>query len=72
MINTEGVLTLLLDLLTKEEERVDDYTREHRFNIPLLVYRLFLLLFYQICVETILYSPVGKVSGKSLSSNDSI
>ena len=50
MINTEGVLTLLLDLLTKEEECVDDYTREHRFNIPLLVYRLFLLPFYQICV----------------------
>jgi putative phosphoribosyl transferase len=39
-LNKEGIATLLIDLLTKEEEKVDDYTREHRFNIPLLVDRL--------------------------------
>lgn len=32
--------TLLFDLLTPEEERIDMYTREFRFNIPLLADRL--------------------------------
>jgi len=37
----EGRLgTLLFDLLTADEERVDAITREHRFNIPLLSVRL--------------------------------
>jgi pimeloyl-ACP methyl ester carboxylesterase len=35
-----GLGTLLFDLLTAEEERVDQYTREHRFDIPLLSRRL--------------------------------
>jgi dienelactone hydrolase len=35
-----GLGTLLFDLLTAEEERVDRYTREHRFDIPLLSRRL--------------------------------
>jgi putative phosphoribosyl transferase len=32
--------TLLLDLLTPAEERVDEYTRQHRFDIGLLAERL--------------------------------
>lgn len=37
----EGKLgTLLFDLLTADEERVDAITREHRFDIPLLSKRL--------------------------------
>jgi pimeloyl-ACP methyl ester carboxylesterase len=32
--------TLLMDLLTVEEERIDNQTREHRFNIDLLADRL--------------------------------
>lgn len=32
--------TLLIDLLTEDEERIDDVTREWRFNIPLLAERL--------------------------------
>lgn len=32
--------TLLLDLLTAQEEKIDDQTREHRFDIPLLAERL--------------------------------
>jgi putative phosphoribosyl transferase len=32
--------TLLFDLLTEEEEKVDALTREHRFDIPLLCKRL--------------------------------
>ena len=39
-LNNDGVSTLLLDLLTEEEEKVDTLTREHRFNIELLANRL--------------------------------
>ena len=39
-LNNDGVSTLLLDLLTEEEEKVDSLTREHRFNIELLANRL--------------------------------
>jgi len=35
-----GIGTLLIDLLTLEEERIDEVTRELRFNIPLLAERL--------------------------------
>jgi putative phosphoribosyl transferase len=39
-LNAAGYGTLLLDLLTADEERVDARTREHRFDIPLLGGRL--------------------------------
>ena len=39
-LNETGLATLLFDLLTPEEESVDLYTREHRFNIGLLAERL--------------------------------
>ena len=39
-INRAGLGTLLFDLLTSEEEALDIYTREHRFNIGLLAERL--------------------------------
>ena len=39
-LNDAGLATLLFDLLTPEEESVDVYTREHRFNIGLLAERL--------------------------------
>jgi putative phosphoribosyl transferase len=39
-LNRAGLGTLLFDLLTPEEEALDIYTREHRFNIDLLVERL--------------------------------
>jgi hypothetical protein len=29
-----------MDLLTEEEDRVDQVTREHRFNIPMLADRV--------------------------------
>jgi putative phosphoribosyl transferase len=35
-----GVATLLFDLLTVAEERIDQQTREHRFDIPLLTRRM--------------------------------
>src|SRR5215208_7966067 len=39
-LNGSGLGTLLFDLLTPEEEALDIYTREHRFNIDLLAERL--------------------------------
>jgi len=39
-INRAGLGTLLFDLLTPEEEALDIYTREHRFNISSLAERL--------------------------------
>ena len=40
VINEAGIATLLFDLLTRQEEAVDNYTREFRFNIDLLAQRL--------------------------------
>jgi putative phosphoribosyl transferase len=39
-LNRAGLGTLLFDLLTPEEEALDIYSREHRFNIDLLAERL--------------------------------
>jgi putative phosphoribosyl transferase len=38
-LNKHGFATLLLDLLTEEEHRIDTETMEYRFNIPLLASR---------------------------------
>jgi pimeloyl-ACP methyl ester carboxylesterase len=40
VLHGEGLGTLLLDLLTEDEQRVDEVTREHRFNIELLAQRV--------------------------------
>lgn len=39
-LHARGIATLLVDLLTEEEERVDQATRQHRFDIGLLAPRL--------------------------------
>jgi putative phosphoribosyl transferase len=39
-LNNAGLATLLFDLLTPNEERIDSYTAEFRFNIELLAERL--------------------------------
>ena len=36
VLETGGFATLLLDLLTREEEAIDDRTREYRFDVDLL------------------------------------
>lgn len=38
--NGRGLATLLFDLLGEDEQRIDDVTRELRFDIPLLTQRL--------------------------------
>jgi putative phosphoribosyl transferase len=40
LLNLSGWATLLFDLLTAEEDHIDEYTRQYRFNIPLLANRL--------------------------------
>jgi putative phosphoribosyl transferase len=40
VLNNVNIATLLIDLLTPEEEQTDNITREHRFNIGLLSRRL--------------------------------
>jgi len=39
-LNQAGLATLLFDLLTEEEDKIDEITREYRFNIPMLAERL--------------------------------
>src|SRR5947208_16430395 len=39
-LNRADLGTLLFDFLTSDEEALDIYTREHRFNISLLAYPL--------------------------------
>ncbi len=41
-LNKSGLSTFLFDLLTPEEDEVDQYTREFRFDIPRLTERLVL------------------------------
>ena len=40
LINKEGIATLLVDLLTEEEDAVDEYTGQFRFNVDMLAERL--------------------------------
>src|SRR5438552_3527586 len=40
VLRDAGLGSLLLDLLSPEEEKVDDYTREFRFDIGMLAERL--------------------------------
>jgi len=39
-LERRGLATLLIDLLTADEEAVDDYTAQYRFDIPMLAVRL--------------------------------
>lgn len=43
ILNQADISTFLFDLLTEQEEAIDQHTREFRFNIPLLAERLVLV-----------------------------
>jgi dienelactone hydrolase len=43
-LNEEGFATVLADLLTEEEERIDEITASMRFDIPLLTRRVITLI----------------------------
>ena len=51
--------TLLIDLLTSEEERVDNRTREHRFNIAMLAERVGALIEWTAANATLKHLPIG-------------
>jgi putative phosphoribosyl transferase len=40
LLNKRGMATLLIDLLTAEEEAVDEYTGQYRFDVNMLAQRL--------------------------------
>ena len=40
LLEAYGVATLLIDLLTQDEEQIDEVTRHLRFDIPMLSNRL--------------------------------
>ncbi len=40
LMNNKGIATLLIDLLTAEEESVDEYTGQYRFDVDMLAERL--------------------------------
>lgn len=55
VLEEAGLATLLVDLLTREEEQVDMRTREHRFDIELLTQRVIGALRWAVSLEL----PVG-------------
>jgi len=54
-----GFATLLLDLLTRDEERIDEITREHRFDIGLLAERLVAAVDWASREEQVRNLPIG-------------
>jgi pimeloyl-ACP methyl ester carboxylesterase len=58
-LNEAGFATLLLDLLTPGEEQVDDISRKHRFDIPLLAGRLVDAILWLDLHEATAGLPVG-------------
>jgi len=54
-----GIATLLFDLLTALEERVDLHTREHRFDIPLLTRRMQDATAWACSQPELLRTPIG-------------
>ncbi|HYE85529.1 MAG TPA: alpha/beta fold hydrolase, partial [Vicinamibacterales bacterium] len=51
--------TLLMDLLTTDEERIDNQTREHRFDIDLLADRLTAAVEWAATQELLKTLPIG-------------
>jgi putative phosphoribosyl transferase len=58
-LNNANLTTLLFDLLTIEEERIDIYTREYRFDIPLLASRLIDVTQWVLSNTQLKHLPIG-------------
>jgi putative phosphoribosyl transferase len=54
-----GLGTLLLDLLSAGEEQIDEVTRHHRFDIPMLADRLVVAIDWLATEETTASLPIG-------------
>jgi dienelactone hydrolase len=59
MLQEAGLATLLLDLLTRDEEAVDDLTREFRFDIDLLARRVIIAIDWAAAQSRLKTLPVG-------------
>jgi putative phosphoribosyl transferase len=59
ILNDAGFATLLMDLLTRSEERVDEHTREHRFNIDLLGQRVITAVDWTHMSSDVRHLPIG-------------
>lgn len=59
MLNKSSLATLLIDLLTHEEEAKDICTRELRFNIPLLANRLIAITDWVMLQPTLQHLKIG-------------
>ncbi len=59
VLRTGGVGTLLADLLTAEEERIDSLTRQVRFDIDLLTERTAAILDWLVTMDSIGERPMG-------------
>ena len=58
-LEDRGLATLLMDLLTRDEEAVDVYSREYRFDIPLLASRVVAATDWAQTREDIAKLPLG-------------
>ena len=58
-LNERGLDTLLLDLLTREEQAIDDDTMEFRFDIPLLAERSSMALRWAMSQPELRELPIG-------------
>ena len=58
-LNEHGFATLLMDLLTRDEERIDAITREYRFDIPVLAERVVAAIDWCVRDERVRALPVA-------------
>jgi len=58
-LNQHRLATLLMDLLTQEEQRIDDRTMEYRFDIPLLAGRSTLAAQWALAQPELGRLPIG-------------
>lgn len=58
-LNEQGLATLLLDLLTEDEQKIDEKTMELRFNIPLLSNRSILVAKWALQQPALGKLPIG-------------
>jgi dienelactone hydrolase len=58
-LNKRGLVTLLLDLLTDEEQKIDAETMQYRFDIPLLARRSTLVATWAQRQPEISHLPIG-------------
>lgn len=59
LLNQHRMATLLTDLLTEKEEKIDEMTREFRFNIPLLAERLLQITDWLLQKNELKSLPIG-------------